>query len=364
MPESSDPPRPAPPGDASPDPGPAGGALAERALSGDDPRLSGLAARGLLPLPPEESIPLQVRIAEGDDEALAGQAVLALLGLETRVVVPFLERDAGPRELAWFADKSDDPDVLEAVLRRRDVPRRILVELAPRIPPDLQEVLVHRQDAILEEPAIVDSLEGNPELSTYVRRRLREYRQHLLPREERPAEEEEPRDDGGGEPSEQEVRDAIEAAREQAVEEGEKGEKEESTGLTEAQIRFLPVPVRMQLARGAPRGLRALLIRDPNPQVAKMTLRSNRFSEQEIERIASNRNIDDEVLGEIGREREWISKYRIVLALVRNPRTPVGLGVKLVPRLSVRDLRNLSRDHGVPEPVRSTAQRLYRIKRA
>lgn len=337
--------------------------LIQRVLSGEDPELSLLAARGLLPLPPEELIPLQVYLAEGDDPDLAGCARGALGELGEGLLVPYLRQDAGAEVLAWFAERSDSAEVLETILRRRDVPRDLLVELAPRLPPDLQEVLVHRQDAIVDEPAIADALEDNPELTSYARRRLGEYRQHLLPRhddggESAGAAEAEPGDDE--ELSPEEIRRALDEAREKPS----GGEREESTGLSEAQIRFLPVPVRMQLARGASRVLRGIMIRDPNRQVAKVALRANRWSEQEIEHIASNRNMDDEVLGDIGRDREWTAKYRIVKALVGNPRTPVSVSVKLVPRLSVRDLRLLSRDHNVPDAVRSLGRRLYTIKRA
>ena len=55
-------------------------------------------------------------------------------------------------------------------------------------------------------------------------------------------------------------------------------------------------------------------------------------------------------------------KYRIVRALVANPRTPVGLAVRLTARLSVRDLRSMSRDRNIADPVRAAALRLYRIK--
>lgn len=336
--------------------------LIQRVLSGEDPELSLLAARGLLPLAPEELIPLQVRLARGDDPDLAGFARSALGELGERMLLPYLRQDAGPEVLAWFADHGGSPEVLQTILRRRDVPRDLLVELAPRLSPELQEVLVHRQDAIVEEPAIADALEDNPQLTTYARRRLGEYRQHLLPRHDDEAQdvaEPEVAEDEE-ELSEEEMRQALDEAREQPAD----GEEDPTTGLTEAQIRYLPVPVRLQLARGASRALRAILIRDPNPNVAKTTLRASRWSEQEIEHVASNRNVDDEVLGEIGRTREWVSKYRIVNALVHNPRTPLALAVKLVPRLSVRDLRLLSRDHNVPEAVRSLGRRLYTIKRA
>ncbi len=89
--------------------------------------------------------------------------------------------------LEYFALGETHPIILEAIMRRRDVPRHLLVDLAARLTPDLQESLLLRQDAIIEEPEILSSLESNPELSVYARRRIGEYREHLLPRE-RPAE--------------------------------------------------------------------------------------------------------------------------------------------------------------------------------
>jgi len=338
----------------------AGGSLIERVRSGSDPELRRLAARGLLPLPPAELLPLQVELARGAAPALAEAARASLLAADPRVVADHLARDASPRVQAWFAAESGEPRVVEALLRRRDVPREILVELAPRLPAALQELLVHRQDALVDEPAIADALEANPELSAYVRRRIGEYREHLLRPAGRPraapaeGEEGEP-----GEPSDEELARALaEAAGQPAL-----GEAEPETKLTEAQIRYLPIPVRMRLSRGAPRTLRAILLRDPNPLVACSVLHNNTFSDDEIERIAKNRHIDEQVLSEIGRHREWSRKYRVIVALVHNSRTPLSLALSLVPRVAVRDLRRLSLDRNVPDAVRSVARRLYRIKR-
>jgi hypothetical protein len=359
---ASDPPQDAPGGALRPAPVlAAGGAesLVERVLSGRDPQLSRLAARGLLPLPPERLIPLQVGLAGGADPSVAEAAAAALRQLDAALAGPFLERAAGEPVLEWFARHSRNPKLLAVLLRRRDMPRRLLVELAPRLPPDLQEILVLRQDAIVEEPAIVDALESNPDLAPYARRRLAEYRRHLLPRQ-RAAEPEALDEVFVDEPTDAEVAAAVEAARRLP----EQGEREPGLGLTEAQIRFLPIPVRMKLSRGAPRVLRQILVRDPNPTVALSVLRNNRFTEQEIEQVAQNRNVHERVLGSIVKDREWVSKYRVVVALVHNPRTPLALAVRLVSRLAVRELRLLSRDRNVPDPVRSMAHRLYTIKRA
>ena len=118
----------------------------------------------------------------------------------------------------------------------------------------------------------------------------------------------------------------------------------------------------MQLSRGAPRNLRQVLIRDSNPAVALSVLNNNAIPEGELEQIASNRSVLEDVLEDISRNPRWMRKYRVVRALVANPRTPVGLAVRLTARLSVRDLRSLSRDRNIAEAVRATALRLYRIK--
>ena len=96
--------------------------------------------------------------------------------------------------------------------------------------------------------------------------------------------------------------------------------------------------------------------------VAMAVMQGNPLTESEVELIASNRSVTEEVLTVIANNRQWNRKYNIIHALVKNPRTSVGLAVRLTSRLSTRDLRNLSRDRNVSEAVRNTAARLYRIK--
>lgn len=327
--------------------------LVERALSGEDPELALLAAQGLLPVPPEELVPLQVTLAGGGDPDLAGLAAAALRELPASQVTGLVRHGAPPEVLDWFGRRSEDPGVLEAILRRRDIPRELLAHLGRRASAGLQEVLLLRQDAILERPEILDALEENPALSSYSRRRIGELRDHLVPgREDEPPEE-------PGETSDEDLFDAIEEARGRPLQ----GEIDRQTGLTDSQIRTLPVPVRRRLARGAAKSLRAILIRDPNPQVAVAAVSQGGLSEGEVEQIAANRSVVGEVLEEVARHREWASKHKIVSALVHNPRTPAGVAIRLLPRISVRELGKLARDHNVSSAVRTQSQRLYRMKR-
>jgi hypothetical protein len=321
--------------------------LVEQVRAGGNPALARLAASGLLPLPPEELIPLQILLARGADPDLAAAAEASLLGLEPRIAAPFLQEAADAESLAWFGERAQDVQLLEALLRRRDVPRQVLAGLARRLPADLQEMLLLRQDAILELPAILEALEENPRLTAYARRRIVEYREHLLPRE------------AAAEAAEDPAAPAAAAAPEEGEEETYSGA---AAGPNEFEIRALTVPQRMRLARGANRALRNVLLRDPNALVALAVLEHTNITDQEVEQIANSRTVVSEVLDEIAGRREWVAKYPIMKALVSNPRTPVGTALKLVGRLSVRDLRELSRNKNTAGAVRSSALRLYTMR--
>ncbi|HEV7671641.1 MAG TPA: hypothetical protein VGS22_24230 [Thermoanaerobaculia bacterium] len=327
-----------------------GNALIEQVRSGGNVELRRLAATGLLPLPPEELIPLQIELARSDDAEIAALADGALAALDPRMLGRLVALTPVVGVLEFCAERLRNPVVLEAILHRRDVPRPLLVSMARWLPADLQEILILRQDAIVEEPAILDALEENPQLAVYTHRRILEYRQHLLPHAIAAA--------AIPEISEEAFVAAIEAVKAEPA----AGEFDDFTGLSEGQIRLLPVPARMRLTRGASRPLRNILIRDPVSLIAVSVLTNNGVPDTEAEQIARNRSVCEEVLSEIATRREWTSKYPIVKALVQNPRTPVVHSMRLVARMAVRDLRDLGRDRNIPDVVRSTALRLYRIK--
>jgi hypothetical protein len=152
------------------------------------------------------------------------------------------------------------------------------------------------------------------------------------------------------------------AAIEKAKELPALGERDERTGLSESQIRVLPVPLKIKLTRPASPTQSGILIKDTNQSVALSVVNNAAMTEDEIAQVAASRSVIDEVLTVISRRREWLSKYKICLALAKNPRIPVGVAVKLLPKLSVRDLRTMSKDRNVADAVRSSAGRLYRIK--
>jgi hypothetical protein len=337
--------------------------LVARVVAGDNKFLMELAADGVLPLSPEYLIPLQVHLAHADDAEIAKRASERLGSYEVEFLVDFLETGATVDVVTYLACNSPQPTVVESALRRRDLPAGTLVEVAETADESIQEIVLLRQDLIVEQPGILGALERNPQITTFTRRRIAEIRRDVLGIPETVEPEAVERVEEGVDADIHDVSDvAVAEAIEEAAKLPSEGEVDEQTGLSEGQIRALSVAVRLNLARGATRTLRGILIRDSNPLIAVAVLRYSAVTESEVELVAKSRTVIEDVLMAVAKDREWMKKYRIVHNLVCNPRTPPGVAVRLLPRLSIRDLNLLRLDRGVSDAVRQAARRMYQTK--
>jgi hypothetical protein len=97
---------------------------------------------------------------------------------------------------------------------------------------------------------------------------------------------------------------------------------------------------------------RAILIRDPNRIVTAAVLSSPKMNDTEVASIAKMQNVSEDVLRTIAHNRAWLKNYSVVLAVVKNPKTPVALSMNLMARLSEKDLKLLSTDRNVPDALR------------
>lgn len=335
--------------------------FAQRVLESKDVELRRLVAAGLAPLPLPELLALQVELTADADEEIADTARGSLREADPRLVAGVVHQGAASdRVLRYLAANPPHPIVTEAILQLRAVPRDLLSELAETLDAELQELLLFRQDAIVERPEILDALAANPRLSSYSDRRIAEYREHLLPHERHVEEAPElPLEDMDEEQVER-IRAEIEAAERAIEEEGE--EFERTLHASEMRIRTLPVAARLRLARGATPLLRRILVHDQNPNVALAVLNFSPITEAEVERVALSRIVVDEVLTFISNSKFWSRRYNVVHSLCQNPRTPVNVGIRMLNRLSARHLLQLSRNRNVSDTMRGRALRLYRIK--
>lgn len=107
---------------------------------------------------------------------------------------------------------------------------------------------------------------------------------------------------------------------------------------------------------------RMLLVRDTNRLVASAAASSPMLTENEAARIASNRNVIEDVLRIIAQNRSFTRSYQVKLNLVTNPRTPLTFSARMVPHLRDSDLRAIARSKNVPANIQSLARQQMQRK--
>jgi hypothetical protein len=104
---------------------------------------------------------------------------------------------------------------------------------------------------------------------------------------------------------------------------------------------------------------RLILIRDSNRVVVRSAIQSPKLSDSEVESFAAMRNVQEEVLRIISKNRAFIKNPAVIRALVFNPRSPIDVSLPLIKLLKDRDLKLLTIDKNVPDAVRNSAVRLH-----
>jgi hypothetical protein len=116
-------------------------------------------------------------------------------------------------------------------------------------------------------------------------------------------------------------------------------------------------PQRLKCAMKGTREQRAILIRDPNKMICASVLSCPKVSTPEIESFARMQNVSEDVLRIIGSNRAWLKSYGVILALTKNPKTPLALSMGFLSKLQDRDVAKVSVDRNVPEALRISARK-------
>jgi hypothetical protein len=333
------------------------------------PEVVATIAAGFLPLPQDDLIAVLAYLSVDGAEAVRLTAQASLRDVPVRSLAAFASNEsAPPAHLELLLRATDDPPVLESLTRNRAVSDAAVEGLARRADPQIQEIIAINQSRLLRCPQILDALEANPGLTQDVKRRVLETREEFFSKktQQRPVEPEfVDEDEAIADLPVTPILDLLEKA---AAEEGspspppdlaELDKKDPSKMSVFARILTMTVSEKVQLAFKGGKSERMVLVRDRNRLVCSAVMRNPRMTDQEAESIASMRNLDDEVLRLISMKREWMAKYNILLTLVRNPKCPIGIVLPLINRLTLRDLKSLKDDKGVPETVRTIARKAF-----
>lgn len=394
--------------------------VARAIISGTAPAQARMAAaKGVLPLPNNDLLEVLVHLIRDSDSELARTA-LATFTAQEGILEAVASEEISPSVLGFVAaTNSYDRAVYEAIINNLKTPDQAIVNFA-RVSTDgnLLELATLNQQRLIRTPAILDAILANNARTAEAERRAQETRKEFFEKS-RGAEQiaAELRAQGNAaaaefieqaefvetlvdEPAEGRLSiedvlflaqhievpddeiddswlafDAIEELYEESEEQRRAiidklisessldGDAAPERILMIRRIMLMGIKDRVKLAMKGDREARSILIRDSNKLVSKGVLMNPRITEPEIEKTAAMRTVPDEILRIIGMNRTWTRTYSIIHNLVRNPRTPLGTIMNLLPRIQTKDLKAVSGNRNVSEAVRRQAARLLATRK-
>jgi hypothetical protein len=330
------------------------------------------AARGALPLPRAVLTRLYLHLRNDVDEAVRSDAENSLAQLAPDVVLEVASDPAcDPLVLEHFAGMAArDERLAEKLAFHPNANGKTLGILASEGNAAVLDLVLTNQERLLATPGLVDRLSMNPALRADQTGRLLDLIDRFFNGEARRAAEEA---GPGVEPA-----STIDAEQVSKILEVDVGDLFAASEITDAEefvtsenpvvrsaykrILTLNVAQKAILAMKGGREERIILVRDTNKVVALSVLKNTRMTEGEVEMIAAMRNVSDEILRNVGVNREWSQNYTVVINLVRNPRTPPTVSTNFVARLNNKDLKAIGGDRNVPEIIRKMAKRNLELR--
>lgn len=277
-----------------------------------------------------------------------------------------------------------EPTLLEQALLHEDLTAVVVEEAVSRLPGSVLDIVLNNQVLWIERPGILDAVEEHPEADYNAKRRITEFRFHVLQQipEEVAAERNEILDEvkaGRLDVAWSTLPIPAEKPNEGDLDEGEKEEDENAIRerllkpILDADGKEVPLTLtqrvmklrtnqKIMLAIKGGKEERTLLIREANRLIQVNVIRNPRITESEIAYIAQMRTVNEEVLRIISMSREWMKKYTIYKNLVLNPRTPIAIAMSNFKRLQEPDLKLLMKDKNVPEMLRRETKRYLDAK--
>jgi hypothetical protein len=335
---------------------------AERYARSDAPReVRLMAARGALPFPPIELATVLFALLHDPDPQVKDTARESLRGLPDGVMDSVLTGDAHPALLSHLAHELEaDEARLQKIALNAAADDDTIAFLASLHHRTVVDIVSNNQERMLRAPQIVDALGSNPLTGRAVIERIFAFLGLDAAAE----------DAAPAPVSDAEAEAALRAilgedlgidAAELVVETDADAAHRDSVNLYQA-IQKMTVFQKIKLARLGNQEARGLLIRERNKVVAIAAITNPKVTENEVVAVAQSRNVHDEVLRIVSRNREWTRSYPVKLALVTNPRCPPTEAMKFVNHLQEKDLRSIMRSRDVPRPIAAQARRLLAKK--
>ncbi|MFQ5880926.1 MAG: hypothetical protein ACE5I9_00450 [Candidatus Methylomirabilales bacterium] len=217
---------------------------------------------------------------------------------------------------------SDDEELWVLLLDNPQTPLAAVIYMAEHAPASLAGRLLEDRVLLLHNPVVGHALLKNPALTETDRRQL-----HGI------------------------------------LQETTKEEKERKKSLLQV-IKEMTIGQKLALAKKGNKEARMILIRDSNEMIALEVVNSPRITDEEILSIAQMRDVADRVLRAIANNRRYRANKLVVLSLLHNPKTPIGVSLGLgVSSLTDKELDGLVKNRNIPSALSRAARQVLDRRR-
>jgi hypothetical protein len=149
--------------------------------------------------------------------------------------------------------------------------------------------------------------------------------------------------------------DKLEATTSRGGKDRDKAGSRENAFL---RVKNATVQEKVHMAKHGTKSERAAILRDNNKLLHQYVIRNPNIQLDEVIGIARMPTISVDVLKSIAEKREWYQRPELASALVRNPRTPVPIAVKVLRYVGRNDLRQIAKGTNVRSAISSAARKL------
>lgn len=336
-----------------------------------------MAAKALVPLPPPDMLSALFMLAFDPDPGVRETAQKTAASLPDRIAASgFRDEDVHPPVLAWFISLYAANDTYaEMLILNANTPDAGVAGIAASCSKRTAEIIGQNQLRLLRYDDIVRELARNPNAAGALIDGVCDFAvrsglmlddvPQMLEAKVRlygPQAVEQPPPTQG--PTADQVMQEFGMSEEGETTEGAPP-MEEGKKLTLSQrIMRMNVSEKIKLASKGNKEARGILIRDSNKLVSVAVIRSPRITDGEVLTQAQNKAVLEDVLRVIYSNREWLRKYAIKLALVKNPKVPQGVSMRLLATLYEQDVKALAKDKNVPGTVQMLAKKQVEKKNA
>lgn len=136
----------------------------------------------------------------------------------------------------------------------------------------------------------------------------------------------------------------------------EEPEADGPAGPLSERLKGLNAAQKMALALSGTREERFALLRDVNKTLHVYVLKNPRIGLDEVAWAAKQPTLSPDALKVIAENREWAGNAGVTIALVRNPKTPLPLALRLLERMPMSEIRALAKG-GAREQIVHAARR-------